>query len=298
VTEDRTPETVDTLVDEEDAPVVDVAKRAASIRRKAVGYSLLGAFSILLVWTLVHWFIRNENFEYLPSPWRVANRMWGLIVGDASRNVDPGKVFANFWETLRKMLYGWGGAMLAGVPIGVIMGRYRYGKNFFFYFIYAAANVPLIVYSILAVLIFGVGDVGPSVVVGILVVPSFALNVAAGTESVDRNLLAMSRAYRVPSRFALRHIVAPSFYSYLFAGTRGAFSVAWKLGALAEAFGGATGVGVQLRKSFAVFSTADLLAWTMFFIMFVVSVERVILLRLERWVFRYRLRRGEDVLRY
>ena len=60
----------------------------------------------------------------------------------------------------------------------------------------------------------------------------------------------------------------------------------------------APAVGVQLRKSFAVFSVADLLAWTLFFILFVIFIERVVLLRLERWVFRYRLRRGEDVLRY
>jgi NitT/TauT family transport system permease protein len=277
---------------------VDVARQAASIRRKAVGYSLLGAFSLLLVWMLVHWLIRNENFEYLPSPWRVANRMWGLIVGDASRNVAPGKVFANFWETLRKMLYGWCGAVVAGIPMGILMGRYRYARSYFFYLVYAAANVPLIVYSIIAVLMFGVGDTGPAVVVGISVVPSIAINVAAGTESVDRNLLAMSRAYRRPTRVALRHIVIPSFGSYLFAGARTSFASSWKLGALVEAFGGATGVGVQLRRSFALFSVADLLAWMMFFVIFIVITERVFLMRLERYVFRYRLKRGEDVLRY
>jgi hypothetical protein len=27
-------------------------------------------------------------------------------------------------------------------------------------------------------------------------------------------------------------------------------------------------------------------------------MERVVLMRFERWVFRYRLKRGEDVLRY
>ncbi|MBS1241672.1 MAG: putative nitrate/sulfonate/bicarbonate transporter inner rane protein [Gemmatimonadetes bacterium] len=277
---------------------IDVAKQAASIRRKAVGYSLLGAASLLLVWVLVQWFIRNENFEYLPSPWRVANRMWGFIVGDASRNVDPGKVFANFWETLRKMLYGWSGAVVAGIIIGILMGRYRYARNYFFYFVYAAGNIPLIVYSIIAVLMFGIGDTGPAVVVGISVVPGIAINVAAGVEGVDRNLLAMSRAYRRPTGSAVRHIVFPSFISYLFAAARNSFASSWKLGALAEAFGGATGVGVQLRKSFAVFSVADLLAWMMFFVIFIILTERVVLMRLERYVFRYRLKRGEDVLRY
>jgi hypothetical protein len=41
-----------------------------------------------------------------------------------------------------------------------------------------------------------------------------------------------------------------------------------------------------------------MLAWMMFFVIFVVVVERVLLMRLERWVFRYRLKRGEDILRY
>jgi len=36
----------------------------------------------------------------------------------------------------------------------------------------------------------------------------------------------------------------------------------------------------------------------MFFVIFVVVIERVVLMRLERYVFRYRLKRGADVLRY
>jgi NitT/TauT family transport system permease protein len=276
----------------------DVARKAASIRRKAAGYSLLGALSFLAAWIVAHYFIRSAEFEYLPSPWKVAYRMWGFIVGDAARNVPPGRVFANFWETLRKMLIGWTGAVVFGIPVGILMGRFRYAKNFFFNLTYAAANIPLIVYGILAVLIFGVGDTGPAVVVGVLVLPSIALNVAAGVEEVDRGLLSMSRAYGRPTRDALRHIVFPSFYSYLFAGARSSFSVSWKLGALVETFGGSTGVGVQIRKTFQTFATADLLAWVMFFVFFVIATERLVLMRLERHVFRYRLKRGEDVLRY
>jgi hypothetical protein len=41
-----------------------------------------------------------------------------------------------------------------------------------------------------------------------------------------------------------------------------------------------------------------MLAWMMFFVIFVVLIERVLLMRLERFVFRFRLKRGEDVLRY
>jgi NitT/TauT family transport system permease protein len=276
---------------------VDVSRRTKATRWKAAGYSLAGALTILVLWQIASGFHPTE-IQTLPSPIQVAKQMWIFVVGDPLQGIPAGTVFVNFWETLRKTMIGFAGAVLIGVPIGILMGRYRYAKNFFFDMVYLAANVPLIVYSILALLLFGLGDAGPAFVVALLVLPVIALNVAAGVEGVDRQLLAMSRAYGRPANAALRHIVVPSFAPFLFAGARGSFAASWKLAALAETFGGSTGVGVQIRKAFQGFSVVDMLAWMMFFVIFVVLVERVVLMRLERWVFRYRLKRGEDVLRF
>lgn len=276
---------------------VDVARKSVSTRRRAAGYSLLGALAFLVVWTITSEVVRTE-FELLPGPLAVADRMWGFVVGDAERGVAAGTVFINFWETFRKTLIGFGGALVAGIPIGILMGRYRYAKHFFFDFVYLAANVPLIVYAILGLLLFGLGDAGPAFVVMLLVLPVISLNVAAGVEGVDQQLLAMSRAYGRPTSAAMRDIVVPSFAPFLFAAARASFAASWKLAALAETFGGTTGVGVQIRKAFQGFSVADMLAWMMFFVIFVLLIERVALMRLERFVFRYRLKRGEDILRY
>jgi NitT/TauT family transport system permease protein len=278
-------------------PAVDVARKAASTRRKAAAYSLLGALTFLAVWAIASRYQRTD-FDLLPSPLEVADRMWGFVVGDPARGVEPGTVFVNFWETFRKTMIGFAGALLLGVPIGILMGRYRYAKNFFFDFVYLAANVPLIVYAILGLLLFGLGDAGPAFVVMLLVLPVIALNVAAGVEGVDQQLLAMSRAYGRPASSALWSIVVPSFSPFLFAAARASFAASWKLAALAETFGGTTGVGVQIRKAFQGFSVADMLAWMMFFVIFVLLIERVALMRIERFAFRYRLKRGEDVLRY
>ena len=275
----------------------DAARRTTSARWKATAYSLLGAVSLLVVWQLASQYTRTE-FDLLPGPLEVAEQMGVYIVGDEAEGIPPGWVFVNFWDTFRKTLYGFAGALILGVPIGILMGRYRYAKAFFFDFVYLAANVPLIVYAILGLLIFGIGYIGPAFVVGLLVLPVITLNVAAGVEGVDQNLLAMSRSFGLPTQSALRHIVVPSLSPFLFAGSRASFAASWKLAALAETFGGTTGVGVQIRKAFQGFSVTDMLAWMMFFVIFVVVIERTVLMRLERWVFRYRLRRGEDLLRY
>jgi NitT/TauT family transport system permease protein len=271
-------------------------RRAARKRRAATGYSLLGALVFVLLWHLGSLYTRTQ-FELLPSPLAVLARMWDYVAGDELTGLPPGTVVVNFWDTFRKTLFGFVGAMALGIPIGVLMGRYRYAKNFFFDFVYIAANVPLIVYAILGLLLFGLGDTGPAAVVGLLVLPVIALNVAAGVEGVDRNLLTMSQAYGVPTRAILRDVVVPSFAPFLFAGSRASFAASWKLATLAETFGGSTGVGVQIRKAFQGFSVTDMLAWMMFFVAFVVLVERFVLMRLERRIFRFRLRRN-DVLRF
>jgi NitT/TauT family transport system permease protein len=275
----------------------DIARRTARTRRKAAAYSLAGAITFLLLWQVASGFQRTA-FDLLPSPAEVASQMWKYVVGDPAEGIARGTVFINFWETFRKTLIGFAGAVIVGVPIGILMGRYRYAKNFFFDMVYLAANVPLIVYAILGILLFGLGDAGPAFVVALLVLPVIALNVAAGVEGVDRQLLSMSQAYGRPTAAAMRDIVVPSFAPFLFAATRASFAASWKLAALAETFGGTTGVGVQIRKAFQGFSVTDMMAWMMFFVIFVVLIERVVLMRFERWVFRYRLKRGEDVLRY
>jgi len=276
---------------------VDVARQARTARWKAVAYSVFGAVSFLIAWQIASGFTRTE-FDLLPGPLEVLQRMGEYTFGNEAERIPSGWVFLNFWETFRKTLYGFAGALALGVPIGILMGRYRYAKNFFFDFVYLAANVPLIVYAILGLLVFGIGDTGPAFVVGLLVLPVITLNVAAGVEGVDQRLLAMSRSFGLSSRTALRHIVVPSLSPFLFAGSRASFAASWKLAALAETFGGTTGVGVQIRKAFQGFSVTDMLAWMMFFVIFVLIVERIILMRLERWVFRYRLKRGEDILRF
>ena len=117
--------------------------------------SIAGAVGLLVAASIASVTTETE-FQLLPPPWEVADRMWGFIVGDPARGVEGGAVFVNFWDTFRRRLR-LHRAVVVGIPIGAPMGGYRYAKNYFFDFVYLSANVPLIVYSILAVVLFGSG---------------------------------------------------------------------------------------------------------------------------------------------
>jgi NitT/TauT family transport system permease protein len=125
-------------------------------------------------------------------------------------------------------------------------------------------------------------------VVMLAVLPAIAINVAAGVESADEGLLAMSRAFRRNRRTVRRAVIYPAVFPFLLAAGRVSFADSWKLAALAETFGGASGIGFELQKSFTTFSVLDALSWMMFFVIFVIIVERLILAPTERRLFVWR----------
>jgi NitT/TauT family transport system permease protein len=57
---------------------------------------------------------------------------------------------------------------------------------------------------------------------------------------------------------------------------------------LTEVFGSSQGIGFQIRRSFQVFNMPRLIAWVGLFIVFMLILERFILVRLERRLFRWR----------
>ena len=83
-------------------------------------------------------------------------------------------------------------------------------------------------------------------------------------------------------------MLLPSVLPFLFAGVRLSFAISWKVEQLTEVFGSNSGVGFQIRSAFQSFSVPRVLAWVLLFIAFMLLVERVVLVRIERRLFRWR----------
>jgi NitT/TauT family transport system permease protein len=258
---------------------------SAAARRNIAAqlYSLAGIATFIGIWALAA--ARMQPYV-LPSPWVVGNRMVDLVLN--------GDVLHNFLMSFWRAVLGWTIAVVAGSLIGYLMGRYRYARAFFHDLIYLAANIPLIVYAIVAIVVFGISGMGPTSVVVLFVLPSIALNVAAGMMSVDPDLVAMSRSFNRSRTQLIKHIIIPTVSPFAFAGGRVSFADSWKLAALVETFGGDGGVGYQISRSYHLFSVRDLLAWMGFFVIFVVLVERLVLANVEHRLFRWRMDAPSD----
>jgi NitT/TauT family transport system permease protein len=252
---------------------------AARRRLRGIVGLLVGVGGFLLVWTLLSEYIVGEFL--LPPPLEIGEAMWQIV--------RSGAFIDHFVPTITRLGYGFGLALLIGFPVGYLMGTSRWWRAFFHDMVMVAGSIPGITYAVMALVIFGISVLGPVISVALVSMPYVAINVAEGLGSVDRRLVQMSDAFGRSRPTIVRHVLVPSVAPFAFAGVRLSFALAWKVEQLTEVFGSSSGVGFQIRKEFEDFSVPGTLAWVLLFIVFMLLVERFLLVRLERRLFRWRL---------
>lgn len=262
--------------DREDLKLAQRRSAAGSRRRRylAVGAGWVG---FLLLWWAVSALVDSE--ARLPSPPRVLEEIRGILAED---------FWNQFWASIVRVVAGFVAAIVIGTPLGFLMGRSRYWGNFLQAPVVVAGSIPGLTYAVLAFVIFGISFWGPVMAVGLIAMPYVAINVAEGVHGVNKGLVDMSRAYGRSERQVFKHVVVPSVLPFIFAGVRLSFSLAWKVGTLTEVFGSSKGIGFQIRRNFQLFNMPAVIAWVLLFIVFMLLLERLILVRLERRLFRWR----------
>jgi len=237
----------------------------------------LGWLAFLILWQLMSGLAGEVR---LPGPLKVGGKMWDIL--------KSGAFLEDFISSVLKVIYGFLVSMAIGGPIGFLMGRSRYWKAFFKDSVMVAGSIPGLTYAVMALVIFGISLWGPILSVALISMPYIAINGEEGLEGVDRRLIQMSQVYRRKPRDVYRHVLLPAILPFVFAGVRMSFALAWKVEQLTEVFGSSMGVGFRIRESFQKFSATSVLAWVLLFIAFMLIVERVVLVRIERWLFKWR----------
>ena len=104
--------------------------------------------------------------------------------------------------------------------------------------LFVLGNMPGLAYAVFGLLIFGVGATGPIVVAAFVALPFIAMNVAEGVRSSTASC--STCAGRSSGAVGLAPApVLPALVTFVFAGVRYGFAMAWKVEALTEVFGAA-----------------------------------------------------------
>jgi NitT/TauT family transport system permease protein len=227
--------------------------------------SLVALVATVALWSAATAWLDDPIF---PTPTDVFGRVWAIVVS--------GEAVVNFASSIGKIAAGFALAMVGGLVIGFLMGRSRFLASYFSLPLFVVGNMPGLTYAVFGLLIFGVGSTGPIMVSALVALPFIAINVAEGVRSVDGKLLAMCQAFDRNRFDVVRHLYLPALVTFVFAGVRYGFAMAWKVEALTEVFGARDGVGFMIRRAYQEFQVADMLAWTMLFVIAMVAIERAL----------------------
>jgi ABC-type nitrate/sulfonate/bicarbonate transport system permease component len=248
------------------------------------GFARLASYLFLLVlWQLVA--LYEDRF---PGPAETFGFLWIEVTGGAHGGVVRGQFLEHFAATLPRFGVGIAISMVLGVVVGVVIGGSRLAEALLKDTLLVLVALPAIIWAFLTQMWWGMGDFAVVITTFLSAFPFVAVNVVQGIQAIPRELRRMSGSFHVSLARRFRHLQIPAVTGYLFAGLRFAVIIGWNAVLLGEWFSASDGVGYRSRYWYDANRYKGFVGWVLLFIAFIVVLDRLVLVRLQRRAFRWR----------
>ena len=138
-----------------------------------------------------------------------------------------GTLFVHVLYTLYRILIGLAFAAAVGVPLGMLMGRFRSVERFVLPLVSVLSPVPSLAWVPVFILWFGLGDAAAMALVFYAAIFPLILNCWTGMRSVNQIWLRAASAMGADDRAIFVKIVLPGALPFVITGLRQAFARAW-----------------------------------------------------------------------
>lgn len=198
-----------------------IASRAASDTGAASFRDNLAAFArsarpgfLALLAGIVLWEVAGQllHFSFLPPFSAAINATWRMTLS--------GEIPRNIAASLTALVIGYVLAVIVGVPLGLLMGRYRkvdYALDPFLTILLAS---PSILFVPILFSIFGTSRLTQVTLVFIYVLIIVTINARSGIKTVDASHVEMARSFGANERQIFRQIILPGSLPMVMAGLR------------------------------------------------------------------------------
>jgi len=170
---------------------------------------LLSVVTLALLWEIAG---RTGNTRLLP-PFSIVVVAWfELLVS--------GQLFRALSISFQAMALGYVLSVLFGVPLGLLMGRYRRLESFLDIYMTALLTVPMISFIPFLVIAFGLGLHSRVWIVFLFAFVIIAINTTAGVRNVDATLTEMARSFGARESDLFLKVILPAALPMIMAGLR------------------------------------------------------------------------------
>ena len=198
-------------------------------------YPLIGAFIIVAIWHFYVVFF-EVSVVVLPGP--------DVVIDAILEN--PKLLMEEGWATLLACLYGFGLAVLIGIPLAVLMTDSRPMNLMFYPLLIATQSVPKVAIAPILLIWFGTGLESKLAIAFFIAFFPMVVDTATGLRSTPPELLELARSLRSNYWQIFFKVRFPSALPHIFSGAKVAVTLAVIGAVIGEFVGGTDGLGSLL----------------------------------------------------
>jgi ABC-type nitrate/sulfonate/bicarbonate transport system permease component len=232
------------------------------------GTNMLSILSLALLWELAG---RTLDSALIPPLSQIGAAWWKLL--------SSGKLLSNLTMSLTTLAAGFVLAVLIGIVVGVLMGRFRAVEHFLDLYVNALMSAPTTAFVPVLILWFGLGVQSRIAVVFLFAVFVIIINTMTGVKQVDRVFVEMARSFGAREREVFFKIILPAAMPAIMAGVRLGMGRAVKGMVTGEMLLTLTGIGAMIMQYGSSFATDSLFA-----VILTILMVAMITMKLVQWV--------------
>jgi ABC-type nitrate/sulfonate/bicarbonate transport system permease component len=199
-------------------------------------------FACTIVIFVVAWSIianARHDLSQFAGPSQTVSALENILINSALRS----QVLASLETTMFSIVAGYLLAIVVGIPIGVLMGRYVVADLFLDPWVNAWYSIPAVAFVPLVMNWTGLNYAGSVVIAFLIAVFSIILNVYNGIKNTNRSLVETAMSYRANQFQVMYKVLLPASLPSIMVGLRLGLSRAIEGVIIAEMFFAAVGLG-------------------------------------------------------
>jgi NitT/TauT family transport system permease protein len=234
------------MATEEKNPDVKLRDWKKRRRRVDIKYTLMGAAglaSFLLIWQLaVKTGLANERS--LPAPTAILETFIFKLNNAAP---DGNILYVNILASLQVALSGFFTALIIGIPLGFLMGWWKYADRFMRPIFELIRPVPPIAWIPLVVVWMGIGLKAKALIIFFTAFVPCVINSYTGIKLTSQTLINVSKTFGASNFEIFYKVGIPSSMPMVFAGIRIALGNSWSTLVAAEMLAASAGLGYMIQ---------------------------------------------------
>lgn len=190
------------------------------------------------------------TFAYVPTP--------GAVLASARRLCQAQVLLPHLGSSLSRVLIGYLFAALAGIVLGLAVGRSRRAEAALLPTLEMLRPIPAVAWIPLAILMFPSSELSMIFITFTGAFFPILLSTAHGVETVDKRLVASARSLGATPWAILREVILPGAAPGIITGLTIGMGTSWFCLITAEMIAGQWGIGYYTWQSYIVQNYADI----------------------------------------